>query len=588
MEPITLQSILKYLSDTGEKLSSEDEKMLESIWKASDTQQYSAMYCSDSYGMYQQKYFGDPDGGDGNLNPSEWAFFKQQIEKKAVNLYNKLKNYISNVNKKTWYLYTDPHQTIDKDMLSEEVLKEQFSEDSYDIEITKNEDEICYDIRDKKNPSEDFTIIVTKDFVRIKTKVGRQFTYDKDARLVSDFLTTNKSGIQFDYENNRKYIYSKDNDLRVVVNLENGEVIWKKSPELISFESDASRMRTKKDFENLFSRLNKDNIMELLSKDATLAIVTNYIGYHPEDQDKKAQLLNMYLEKAKDEGIYTADIEEAFAHDTVLPLVVNYTYYIRKLENRIEAKKYYNTNIDEPDGIIDKNSNFYQGNTGDCWLIQFIKNLSCNSVGVEVLNDMLSVQKDENGNIVSETVTIQGKDYDIPYEQIKGSIEYSSGDADVRAIEIAVFRYLEEIGGQKAFQTTTQSYVLNPFEEGGTASMASEIFFGDGLKIKLTPGRIFEDNTIPVDEAFIEKLKNTNNFVANVGAGKSGYSAIDIDTGEAVDIYSEHAYGISSYDDEYIYIYEPISAKTLKMGYQDFLECFDRGDIAEIVNKNKH
>ena len=69
------QNILKYLSDTGEKLSNEDEKMLESIWDASDTQQYSEVYNSNFYGMYQQKYLGDPDGGDGNLNPSEWAFF---------------------------------------------------------------------------------------------------------------------------------------------------------------------------------------------------------------------------------------------------------------------------------------------------------------------------------------------------------------------------------------------------------------------------------------------------------------------------------------------------------------------------------
>ena len=95
-------------------------------------------------------------------------------------------------------------------------------------------------------------------------------------------------------------------------------------------------------------------------------------------------------------------------------------------------------------------------------------------------------------------------------------------------------------------------------------------------------------HTIPVDKDFIAKLKSTENFVANVGTGKSGYSAIDVNTGESVEIYSEHAYGVASYDDEYIYVYEPISAKTLKMSYRDFLECFDCGDVAEIINKNKH
>ena len=80
-------------------------------------------------------------------------------------------------------------------MLSEEMLRINYPEDSYDIKVEKNVGVICYKITDKENSNNDFSINIGQNYVVIKQNYGRQFIYDSEARLVADIITTNKSGI---------------------------------------------------------------------------------------------------------------------------------------------------------------------------------------------------------------------------------------------------------------------------------------------------------------------------------------------------------------------------------------------------------
>ena len=80
-------------------------------------------------------------------------------------------------------------------MLSEEMLRINYPEDSYDIKVEKNDGVICYKITDKENSNNDFSINIGQNYVVIKQNYGRQFIYDSEARLVADIITTNKSGI---------------------------------------------------------------------------------------------------------------------------------------------------------------------------------------------------------------------------------------------------------------------------------------------------------------------------------------------------------------------------------------------------------
>lgn len=91
-------------------------------------------------------------------------------------------------------------------------------------------------------------------------------------------------------------------------------------------------------------------------------------------------------------------------------------------------------------GKIDKD--FEQGSVGDCYLLAVIKSLSLNPETLKELNDCINIDSNGNARVTLKGV---GKTYTITKEELSDS-NYSFGDDDVRAIEIAVEKYLKQYG----------------------------------------------------------------------------------------------------------------------------------------------
>ena len=225
-------------------------------------------------------------------------------------------------------------------------------------------------------------------------------------------------------------------------------------------------------------------------------------------------------------------------------------------------------------GKIDKN--FKQGNTGDCWLLASIKLLSRSSKGLKILND--SIHIDKNGNAI---VHLQGVDktYKISRKEIENSKELSTGDSDVRAIEIAVNRYLHD--------TYRQTGEGKASIEGGFEYKAYEILTGQD-------GRSFfekffnEDPQRDIDDDIIEKIKKSNilacasshPFMDNV---KSDSFAVDVLSGKKVKLYSHHAYTISKVTNKEVFLINPWdTSKTIKLSMKEFRNFFTSVQLLDV------
>ena len=102
-----------------------------------------------------------------------------------------------------------------------------------------------------------------------------------------------------------------------------------------------------------------------------------------------------------------------------------------------QIKVIYNSGLN---GRID--NDFEQGNVGDCYLLSVIKSLSLNPETLKELDECINIDSNGNARVTLKGV---GKTYTITQTELDNPI-YSSGDQDVRAIEIAVEKYLKQYG----------------------------------------------------------------------------------------------------------------------------------------------
>jgi uncharacterized LabA/DUF88 family protein len=176
---------------------------------------------------------------------------------------------------------------------------------------------------------------------------------------------------------------------------------------------------------------------------------------------------------------------------------------------------------------------------------------------------MIAVNK-ENGAIKSVTVNIQGKDYTIDYENIKRANEYSTGDMDVRALEMAINQFMHEND-------------LGDIHLGGTMAKAFTYLFGkDNIEI----------NDYRYDpEEYINNIKTLcgkdERFLSGIslGAGDSNKKLYAFDeNGNKYELSYSHAYNYNKIDTEYLYFNDPkASNKELKMKISDFKNIENAG-----------
>lgn len=215
----------------------------------------------------------------------------------------------------------------------------------------------------------------------------------------------------------------------------------------------------------------------------------------------------------------------------------------------------YDKQLKAPNGKIDKVS--YQGGAGDCWLLAAINAIARSKKGLELLNNFLKVNSDG-----SVTVHLRGanKTYTISKKDLYAARELSTGDLDVRAIEIAVERYLMD----------TQKGDLN----GGFAGDAFDILLG-GKK------RAWKWLGTELDDSYKEKINNPNILVAASISDEEKESKVKTSSGE--EIHAHHAYTVVKADNNFVYLINPWDGgKLLKLSYKEFKSIFDRFSDIEI------
>lgn len=199
---------------------------------------------------------------------------------------------------------------------------------------------------------------------------------------------------------------------------------------------------------------------------------------------------------------------------------------------------------------------FNQGYVADCWLLSAIKSVSLNPKGQEMLNDLISL--DDKGNV---TVQLKGvkRTYTISKEELEGANEFAQGDLDVRAIELAVNKYLHEIGdhgGSKHNDAQISKYYYDIY---------------DGNKVS-APYRILFDrpavNEIQPNEETIEQIKS----------GEYSTVVLSYNNYKTPEGYSKrHIYAVTGADDKYIYLSDPYSPDIKRsITHSDFIKFFNR------------
>ena len=194
---------------------------------------------------------------------------------------------------------------------------------------------------------------------------------------------------------------------------------------------------------------------------------------------------------------------------------------------------------DKPNGKIDEP--FNQMYEGDCWALSAINSIMREPGGMAYLNSLVSY------NSTNDTVTVKlpgvGESVSFPASELE-SEPYSSlaeGDRDVRAIEIAMDKYLTDINyqGRPGFKSRVGS--------GGHENFAWKILMPKGNKAEI--------REVSRDKPFDVRDFNSSNTMYTATFDDNCY-AIHPD-GSKHKLTTEHAFTVVKSDSKYVYVQDP-------------------------------
>ena len=267
-------------------------------------------------------------------------------------------------------------------------------------------------------------------------------------------------------------------------------------------------------------------------------------------KNKCTELAEYYINYAKTNNIYIEDYEQEIKLSTQNDDIKNLTIATQRLLDRILVTTDKNKELGvskkaiklkEANGKVDET--FVQGYTGDCWFLSALHSMRRDENVLQEINNMITINK-ENGAIKSVTVNLQGKNYIIDYKNLKGAKEYASGDLDVRALEMAINKFMHE-----------NNYAGGDINLSGYPEDACKILFGE-KNIKTTNYLL---NSNEKFNKYLDALKDdTFKKLSSTISTDKDASAQDKD-GNIIKLIQYHEYCYSKIDKNFFYFINPHS-----------------------------
>ena len=393
--------------------------------------------------------------------------------------------------------------------------------------------------------------------------------------------------------------------------------------------------KTKNDINNYIKSLNENNILDNFIKysENGQSLITDILKHDNLSKEEKLENINKIMQlllnymKKNNENLYTKDLEANYKKilnfmeknkygnytiknlDTLFnELIIRYgaaeleKVFIRNNDGTL-SKEIDKENIDNniigiedfskqdlkelyqycsrpnekvANGKID--NEIYQGSVGNCWLLASIKALTNNEETLKKLEQLIEVK--ENGDVIVELKGAKKK-YTITKEELQNKKEFSRGDKDVNALDIAIDRYIKEQNlTLKWYQRLARMFnkdKIDPLSTeigafgDNTISQAYSILFGEENL------NIFYVKINHPNQELIQHLKSGNEVVVTGTLNPKVHEINAKDeNGEDYKLITNHAYTIISADENNVILLNPRNTeKKIIVSIKDYLNSFD-------------
>ena len=414
---------------------------------------------------------------------------------------------------------------------SKEAKKLHFDEKDYSVENLKKKYPNCI-VQKSSNDNDNYIMVIGNSGPILTIRFHKDGT--KEINNPQNKTLTKydkKNNITYEKIHNKKGIYEKyyDNGKVYSEATQNGSVIKSPIAEAINRDICAKTKlglpTTGKDIEKRIKQITSNNVFKLL--------------------DDYKELYG--------ETLYDA-IESEWGMDNKVKERI-----MKHINNCIIASDKWQA--EKPNCKIDKD--FHQGNIGDCWLIASICAIAANKDGLKILNNC--IKKNDDG---SYTVKFKGskESFNVTPMEIY-SRDYSTGDMDVRILELAAEKYFNITG-----------------IDGGRPASALELLLGSNELLR-NYAQTF--NPIQDSKEKLQKLIKDPNVVVTAGTKKPLTELFH----ESKKSYNDklptgHGFAVLDIDNEYVYLKDPNKSDTLRITIEEFQEKFDNIEYAHVVNKD--
>lgn len=236
-----------------------------------------------------------------------------------------------------------------------------------------------------------------------------------------------------------------------------------------------------------------------------------------------------------------------------------------------------------------------QGKAGDCGVISAINSLSMTEFGREAIKNAVSV--DEAGNITVKFAAI-GQEYTVTPSELNKS-RFTTGDPDVRAIEIAYEKLMQDVNNGTLVRDNSAPYYIygtdetkynsNHRSELSTGTYPSSVYYMlTGIKCSQYPyqtdtarfdslDRMEQDGSVGMSVAYLPQRTSAN---VNMSTKNNQHKVKDA-FGNDVDVYEFHHYAVKESDtlpngERIVTIVNPWdSSQEIVLNQDTFLACFN-------------